>query len=35
MSKYSQTLKDKILNEMMPPKNKSVAELAKSLIHFI
>ena len=29
MSKYSQNLKDKMLNEMMPPKNKSVAELAK------
>ncbi len=29
MSKYSQTLKDKMLNEMMPPKDKSVAELAK------
>lgn len=29
MPKYSQNLKDKMLNEMMPPNNKSVAELSK------
>lgn len=29
MFKCSQNFKDKMLNEMMPPKNKSVAELAK------
>lgn len=29
MSKYSQSLRDKMLMEMMPPKNKSVAALAK------